>query len=159
MVRIIPKSDSAEPYRAPDLVWDGVAGDLFVNALDHPTAPGDLRAEQGLATQVLIQAMREAGLKLDVQAMDWGSVVQRRAKKEPPAQGGWNIFVTTSSGTSGSDPVIHTWMGAACDKGIHDRPRRGERRVAGRHVRNERGAALGLQPREHEVDTIHRDKP
>ena len=37
----------------------------------------------------------EAGfLKLDVQAMDWGAVVVRRAKKEPPAQGAWNIFVT-----------------------------------------------------------------
>ena len=50
------------------------------------------------ATQVLIQAMREAGLNVDAQSMDWGSVVSRRAKKEPPAQGGWNIFVTTSGG-------------------------------------------------------------
>ena len=66
--------------------------------------------------------MREAGLNLDVQAMDWGSVVQRRAKKEPPAQGGWNIFITTSSGTSGANPVIHTWMGAACDKGLFGWP-------------------------------------
>jgi peptide/nickel transport system substrate-binding protein len=69
-------------------------------------------------TQVMIQAMREAGLNLDVQAMDWGSVVQRRARREPPAQGGWNIFVTTSSGISGTNPIIHTWLGAACDRGL-----------------------------------------
>jgi peptide/nickel transport system substrate-binding protein len=73
-------------------------------------------------TQVMIQAMREAGLNLDIQAMDWGSVVQRRAKKEPPAQGGWNIFVTTSSGTSGANPIIHTWIGAACDRGLFGWP-------------------------------------
>src|SRR4029453_3018309 len=33
------------------------------------------------ATQVLIQAMREAGINVDAQSMDWGSVVSRRAKK------------------------------------------------------------------------------
>jgi peptide/nickel transport system substrate-binding protein len=74
------------------------------------------------ATQVLIQSMREAGLNVDVQAMDWGSVVQRRAKREPPAQGGWNIFVTTSSGISGSNPIIHTWLGAVCDRGLFGWP-------------------------------------
>ncbi|MGE0421891.1 MAG: ABC transporter substrate-binding protein [Reyranellaceae bacterium] len=74
------------------------------------------------ATQVLIQAMREAGINLDVQSMDWGSVVSRRAKKEPPAQGGWNIFVTTTGGVGSSNPVLHTWLGAACDKGLFGWP-------------------------------------
>jgi peptide/nickel transport system substrate-binding protein len=74
------------------------------------------------ATQVLIQAMRDAGINVDVQSMDWGSVVSRRAKKEPPSQGGWNIFVTTSGGVSTSDPVLHTWIGAACDKGLFGWP-------------------------------------
>jgi len=32
--------------------------------------------------------------KVDLQAMDWNTVVSRRAKKDPPAQGGWNIFCT-----------------------------------------------------------------
>jgi peptide/nickel transport system substrate-binding protein len=74
------------------------------------------------ATQVLIEAMREAGLNVDVQSMDWGSVVSRRAKKDPPAQGGWNIFVTTSGGVGSSNPVLHTWIGAACDKGLFGWP-------------------------------------
>ena len=74
------------------------------------------------ATQVLIQAMREAGLNVDAQAMDWGSVVSSRAKKEPPAQGGWNIFVTTSGTVSGANPILHTWIGAACDKGLFGWP-------------------------------------
>src|SRR5262245_45295392 len=74
------------------------------------------------ATQVLIQAMREAGINVDAQAMDWGSVVSRRARKEPPAQGGWNIFVTTTGGVGSSNPVLHTWIGAACDKGLFGWP-------------------------------------
>jgi phage gp46-like protein len=59
MLKIIPVDDGEDPYRAPDLGWDGVAGDLIVNGLSHPQAPGDLRAEQGLATQVLICLMTD----------------------------------------------------------------------------------------------------
>jgi len=74
------------------------------------------------ATQVLVQAMREAGINVDAQSMDWGTVVTRRAKKDPPAQGGWNIFVTTTGGVGSSNPVLHTWIGAACDKGLFGWP-------------------------------------
>ena len=48
-----------QAYRAPDIPWDGVKGDLAINPLTHPTAPGDFRAEQGLATQVLICLMTD----------------------------------------------------------------------------------------------------
>jgi peptide/nickel transport system substrate-binding protein len=74
------------------------------------------------ATQVLIQSMRDAGLNVDAQAMDWGTTVSRRAKKEPVAQGGWNIFITGTGGVGSSNPVLHTWMGAACDKGLFGWP-------------------------------------
>lgn len=59
-MRIIPIGDPAAPYRSPDLVFDGVIGDLALNPLSHETAPGDFRAEQGLATQVLICLMTDA---------------------------------------------------------------------------------------------------
>jgi peptide/nickel transport system substrate-binding protein len=66
---------------------------------------------------VMIQQLRRSGfLKLDVQAMDWGSVVARRAKKEPPAQGGWNIFITGTSVTASSSPVTNTAIGMGCDR-------------------------------------------
>ena len=48
-----------QAYRAPDILWDGERGDLAINPLTHPTAPGDFRAEQGLATQVLICLMTD----------------------------------------------------------------------------------------------------
>ena len=85
-----------------------------LSATDHATITP--------ATQVLVQAMREAGINVDAQSMDWGSVVTRRAKKEPPSQGGWNIFVTTSGGVGSSNPVLHTWIGAACEKGLFGWP-------------------------------------
>jgi peptide/nickel transport system substrate-binding protein len=39
--------------------------------------------------------MRAAGMKVDMQSMDWQTLVGRRAKQDPPAQGGWNMFHTT----------------------------------------------------------------
>jgi peptide/nickel transport system substrate-binding protein len=69
------------------------------------------------ANLVMIQQLRKAGfLKLDVQAMDWGAVVARRAKKEPPAQGGWNIFITGTTVLTSSSPVTHTSIGMGCEK-------------------------------------------
>jgi peptide/nickel transport system substrate-binding protein len=69
------------------------------------------------AGHVLTQQLRRAGfLKLDVQSMDWGSVVARRAKKEPPAQGGWNIFITGTTVLTSSNPITHTSIGMGCDK-------------------------------------------
>jgi phage gp46-like protein len=59
MLRIIPLDEADEIYRSPDLGWDGLLGDLLLNSLTHPTAPGDFRAEQGLATQVLILLMTD----------------------------------------------------------------------------------------------------
>ncbi|MQB36881.1 hypothetical protein DXT97_08720 [Agrobacterium tumefaciens] len=59
MLRIIPLDEADETYRSPDLGWDGLVGDLLLNDLLHPTSPGDFRAEQGLATQVLILLMTD----------------------------------------------------------------------------------------------------
>src|SRR2546429_841141 len=55
--------------------------------------PTDLAAIQKLP-EVGAQLLRQAGFKVDLQAMDWNTVVTRRAKKDPPAQGGWNMFFT-----------------------------------------------------------------
>lgn len=59
MLTITAIDSEREPYRAPDIVMNGVTGDLVINPLDHPDAPGDLQAEQGLATQVLIHILTD----------------------------------------------------------------------------------------------------
>ncbi|MCW5729319.1 MAG: ABC transporter substrate-binding protein [Alphaproteobacteria bacterium] len=68
------------------------------------------------ASQVLLASMRAAGINVDAVSIDWGSVVARRAKREKPEAGGWNIFVTTSSGVSSLNPALNTWLGAGCEK-------------------------------------------
>ena len=68
------------------------------------------------ANLILIQQMRKAGLNLDVQAMDWGTVVSRRTKKEPPAQGGWNIYITGSTVLGSASPITHVGLRMSCDK-------------------------------------------
>ncbi|WP_420393944.1 ABC transporter substrate-binding protein [Acuticoccus sp.] len=67
------------------------------------------------AAQVLLNAMREAGLNVNAVSIDWGSVVARRSNREKPEDGGWNIFVTTSSGTTALNPALNTWLGASCE--------------------------------------------
>ncbi len=45
--------------------------------------------------QVVNSVLQKIGLNMDYQAMDWGTLVTRRASKSPPDKGGWNIFCTS----------------------------------------------------------------
>ncbi|HEU4351703.1 MAG TPA: ABC transporter substrate-binding protein [Burkholderiales bacterium] len=77
--------------------------------------PTDLAAIQKLP-DVAAQLLRQAGFKVDLQAMDWNTVVSRRAKKEPPAQGGWNIFCTAWVAPDIWNPLANAAIGAAGEK-------------------------------------------
>lgn len=54
---------------------------------------------------VIGEALRAAGFKVDMQAMDWQTVVTRRAVQAPPAEGGWNIFATNNTMIEALDPL------------------------------------------------------
>ena len=69
----------------------------FMVPQDYPT----LKA----ASDVAADMMKRAGMTVDYQAMDWGTLVQRRASKKPPAQGGWNAFCTDASGDDLATPA------------------------------------------------------
>jgi peptide/nickel transport system substrate-binding protein len=56
--------------------------------------------------------MERAGMKVDMQSMDWQTVVSRRAKKDPPDKGGWNAFLTSSSAVDIVDPLVNTYVNA-----------------------------------------------
>jgi peptide/nickel transport system substrate-binding protein len=43
---------------------------------------------------VATAALRKAGFTVDLQPMDWQTLVGRRASQKPPAEGGWNMFFT-----------------------------------------------------------------
>jgi peptide/nickel transport system substrate-binding protein len=77
--------------------------------------PTDLAEIQKLP-EVASQLLRQAGFKVDLQAMDWNTVVSRRAKKDPPAQGGWNMFCTAWVAPDIWGPLNNAAVGAAGDK-------------------------------------------
>jgi peptide/nickel transport system substrate-binding protein len=43
-------------------------------------------------------------MNVDLLALEWGAVVSRRASKEPPDKGGWNIFYTYLGGFTNISP-------------------------------------------------------
>jgi len=62
------------------------------------------------------QLLRQAGFKVEVQSMDWATLVARRAKKEPPGKGGWNLFITNFTPFDVASPLSHILVNAACEK-------------------------------------------
>ncbi len=76
-------------------------------------------------TLVTADNLKKIGINVDLQVMEWGNVVVRRGKKDPPEQGGWNIFHTTAGGASQSLPFANlgtltgcdaAWFGWPCDQ-------------------------------------------
>lgn len=53
--------------------------------------------------------------KIDLQLSDWGSVAARRAKKDPPTQGGWNMFHTSANGAQLTSPMTSPSTIMTCD--------------------------------------------
>ena len=65
---------------------------------------------------VAAQALRKAGFDVDMQSMDWQTLVSRRAKKEKPSEGGWNVFMTAWVAADILNPIMAAGFGAGCDK-------------------------------------------
>src|SRR5262252_2824499 len=61
--------------------------------------------------------LERAGFKVDMQTMDWQSMVNRLiSKKGPPAEGGWNAFATSWVQVDILDPLMTPYLAATCDK-------------------------------------------
>ncbi|HVH82349.1 MAG TPA: ABC transporter substrate-binding protein, partial [Stellaceae bacterium] len=70
---------------------------VILDAVDQPVAHS-----QAL---VVADELKNLGLNIEVQSMDWGTLVTRRAIKEPLDKGGWNIFATGWVGADLLDPA------------------------------------------------------
>lgn len=75
---------------------------VLMGASDFPS----LKALADVAADMLTRA----GFNVDYQVMDWGSVVQRRAKKDPVAQGGWSAFCTFWAGLDQANPAVSAFL-------------------------------------------------
>lgn len=100
-----------DPEKAKRLFAEaGYAGQPLV--IMHPTDVGTMNA----ATLVLADELKRIGIKVELQAMDFATMAQRRANKKSPAEGGWNIGFTYWNGLGASDPIGNAPMQASCDK-------------------------------------------
>ena len=66
--------------------------------------------------------LEKGGFKVDMQAMDWQTLVARRAKKDPPNAGGWNAFLTAWVAADILNPVMAGFFNASCDKAMFGWP-------------------------------------
>jgi peptide/nickel transport system substrate-binding protein len=60
---------------------------------------------------ITAEKLRNAGMTVDVQAMDWSTLTSRRAKRDPVADGGWNMFHTWWIGADVIDPMSIAFSG------------------------------------------------
>ena len=60
--------------------------------------------------------MERAGFRVDLQAMDWQTLVTRRARKDAPAAGGWSIFLTSWGSIDVLDPAATAFLNASCER-------------------------------------------
>jgi peptide/nickel transport system substrate-binding protein len=92
----------------------------------------DIPVLQNLS-EVAADLLRRVGFNVDLQAMDWGTHIQRRTNRGPSDQGGWNAFCTTWEGFDVSVPGSHQPIrghGAAAWAGWPTIPRLEELREA-----------------------------
>ena len=75
----------------------------------------DIAGHNNLATVAKPQ-LEKAGFKVDLQSMDWQTLVGRRAKKDPLNAGGWSAFFTSWAAVDVLDPVAAAFLNASCDK-------------------------------------------
>jgi len=66
--------------------------------------------------------LEKGGFKVDMVSMDWQTLVARRAKKDPPAAGGWNAFLTGWVAADILNPVMMGFMNASCEKAMFGWP-------------------------------------
>lgn len=75
-------------------------------------SPTDVPYIQALSL-VAAQLLRDAGFSVDVQSMDFNTQISRIFSKNPPDQGGWNIFFTAFSVTDISNPISHPLLNSS----------------------------------------------
>jgi peptide/nickel transport system substrate-binding protein len=105
-------------------------GTTYGTEVNLPVQKGDLEAAKGMIKEagyngqkaviinptdfatigplgdITYDTLKKIGINVELQATDWGSVVQRRATKEPVEKGGWSIFHTWFTGGFIINPVV-----------------------------------------------------
>lgn len=94
--------------------------------------PADL-ANINAQNLVVADALQKVGFNVDVQTMDWGTVLARANKRDAPANGGWHLVGTFTAGVGLLDPSSNNFLrgsGTTAIFGWSDVPRLEELRTA-----------------------------
>lgn len=77
----------------------GYAGEkvVIINPTDFP--------DIGPLGQVSNDILRKIGMNVELADSDWGTVIQRRASREPVDKGGWSVFHTTGPSSGWANPA------------------------------------------------------
>ena len=98
----VKRSLSAAGYRGEAVV--------MLAATDFPSV--------NTLSEVAADMYRRMGFNLDYQALDWGTVVQRRISQESPAHGGWSTHATLSTGYDNLSPAVNSSLNAVGRAGL-----------------------------------------
>ena len=98
MGRFVPRTDAAAARRLVQAA--GYAGERLVlmQPTDHPV--------NNTMAQVGADLFRRIGLSVDLQAMDAGTMFQRRANRAGVDQGGWSCFPSMVGGADALNPAV-----------------------------------------------------
>ncbi len=70
----------------------------------------------GALAEVTADALRQIGANVDLQESDWGTLIVRRAKQEPPERGGWSIFSSGTDVVTVTQPATNILVDTRCDR-------------------------------------------
>ena len=94
---------------------------VIIDATDQPI----VHSQSLLTTELL----KKLGVNVELQAGDWGTLITRRASKDPIEKGGWSIFHTWLVGPDMVNPAVNfpirgtgasAWFGWPTDKKIEE---------------------------------------
>ena len=71
--------------------------------------PTDFTIYSAMAN-VTAELLTKIGFNVDLQAMDWATMMQRRTKSDPVEQNGWSVFHTGQGGMEDSTPIDNVWL-------------------------------------------------
>ena len=64
------------------------------------------------------QTLKNIGVNVDMQSMDWSSITARRSKRDAPSAGGWNVTVTVAGEFDVNSPVANAYLAPACGNSL-----------------------------------------
>ncbi|WP_419899470.1 ABC transporter substrate-binding protein [Roseomonas sp. USHLN139] len=76
----------------------------------------------GTLAEVAADMLRKAGMNVDLQMSDWGTLTARRLSREPVEKGGWSCLMTALTGVDMANPALQLALRGNGDKAMYGWP-------------------------------------